>query len=445
MATDLLNIAKTGASAARTALDITAQNIANASTEGYVRRSVQLAEVASTGSTTQVRDISLSGVRVAGIARDADGFRQAEMRRTGSDAARASAELGGLEDGLSAVENSGLYDSITGFEGSLQALAANPTDSSLRASVLESARTMTNSFQLAAHGLDSVSQGLQSEATDAVSQVNLYAGELARVNLQLTRTSNGSSDQTALLDRRDNLLQSLSKLTDISTTVSPTQTVEVRLGGSAGQVLVSGGTTGTLAMTTASDGTLAFTVNGAATTLAGGSLAGQSQALGELAKNRNDLDTLANNLISAANGAQTGGVALDGSPGQPMFSGGGASNIAVTLTSGAGIATAPAGAGANSLDPANLTAIQSALSGAGISNGADNLLLDMSNLVAGRRTTKSALDTIAQSAKLAFDQQAGVNLDDEAVNLVRYQQAFQASGRVMQVASTLFDTILSIK
>jgi flagellar hook-associated protein 1 FlgK len=41
--------------------------------------------------------------------------------------------------------------------------------------------------------------------------------------------------------------------------------------------------------------------------------------------------------------------------------------------------------------------------------------------------------------------QAGVDLDTEAINLTRFQQAFQASGRVMQVASNLFDTILAIK
>jgi flagellar hook-associated protein 1 FlgK len=39
---------------------------------------------------------------------------------------------------------------------------------------------------------------------------------------------------------------------------------------------------------------------------------------------------------------------------------------------------------------------------------------------------------------------AGVNLDEEAANLLKYQQAYQASGKVMQIASTLFDTLLSL-
>jgi flagellar hook-associated protein 1 FlgK len=39
---------------------------------------------------------------------------------------------------------------------------------------------------------------------------------------------------------------------------------------------------------------------------------------------------------------------------------------------------------------------------------------------------------------------SGVNLEEEAANLIRFQQAYQASGRVLQIASKLFDTILGI-
>ena len=78
MASDLLSIAASGARAARGALDVTAQNIANASSDGYVRRSASMQEVSSTGGQMRVGDISLSGVRIAGISRNADMFRQAE-------------------------------------------------------------------------------------------------------------------------------------------------------------------------------------------------------------------------------------------------------------------------------------------------------------------------------------------------------------------------------
>ena len=64
MASDLLSIAKSGAKASRAALDVTAQNIANASSEGYVRRSVALEEVSPAGGYGRSGDVSLSGVRL---------------------------------------------------------------------------------------------------------------------------------------------------------------------------------------------------------------------------------------------------------------------------------------------------------------------------------------------------------------------------------------------
>ena len=65
MASDLFTIGASGVKAARTALEITSQNIANAATDGYIRRSVRLSEMAGPGSWLRVSDLSLSGVRVA--------------------------------------------------------------------------------------------------------------------------------------------------------------------------------------------------------------------------------------------------------------------------------------------------------------------------------------------------------------------------------------------
>ena len=122
MASDLLTIAASGAAAARGALNVTAQNIANASTEGYVRRTATMQEVSSSGGPFRANDMSLSGVRIGGIDRNVDPFRQAEVRRTNSYISRASAELGGLENIESAVENAGIYDAVVEFEASLQQL-----------------------------------------------------------------------------------------------------------------------------------------------------------------------------------------------------------------------------------------------------------------------------------------------------------------------------------
>ncbi|TCS39171.1 flagellar hook-associated protein 1 FlgK [Paucimonas lemoignei] len=72
----------------------------------------------------------------------------------------------------------------------------------------------------------------------------------------------------------------------------------------------------------------------------------------------------------------------------------------------------------------------------------------MVNLV-GNKTHEIDVNMAAETASLAqavAAQQAesGVNLDEEAANLLRYQQAYQAAGKVMQIASKLFDTLLSL-
>lgn len=445
MASDLLTIAASGVRAARIALDVTAHNIANAGTSGYVRRSVRLSELASASGFGQTGDLSFSGVRTDGMVRNVDAFRQSEVRRTGADAARAGTELSAYQNVEAAIEQSGLFPAITGFEQSLQQLAADPVDPSLRTAALEQARTLARTFNLAEQGLTTVANGLQFAATDGTDQVNRLAGELARTNLQLARSTPGTADHVLLLDQRDGLLGQISGYGDIATTFAPDQTVTVRIGGAAGPQLVTGGTVDPLVMTTAGDGALSFANGAGAVTLSGGSLAGQAQGLVLVRDNRAALNGIAASLIGAANGAQASGVALDGSPGQPLFSGSSAADISVALTSGAALATAPSGAPAGSRDPANLAALRSALATSDISGQIDGLLFQVSSATQGRRITGDALDAIAGSARIALDQQAGVNLDEEAANLIRFQQAFQASGKAIQIASDLFDTLLAIR
>ena len=445
MSSDMLNIAASGIRAARAALDVTSQNIANAATDGYVRRSIQLSEVALAGGYGRIGDISLSGVRVDGLERNADLFRQTEARRTGGDATRAAGELKTWQNVEAALEQSRFFPSLTQFESALQQLATDPVDPSLRTAVLESARTLTRTFNIAAGGLDTVATGLQFDAAAGTAQVNLLAQQLARVNVQLVRAAPGTSDQVSLLDQRDNLLKDLSNYVDVTAKFAPDQSVEVRIGGSAGPQLVVGNTASPLAMTTAADGTIAFTLGAAAVAPSAGSLAAATQGLVMARDTHAQLNTVADALISTANAAQASNAALDGTPGQPLFSGSGAGGIALALSSGAGLATAPAGSSAGSRDPAGLAALHAALNTADISGQANGLLFSVSSATQGRQLTSDALGTIAGAAKLALDSQAGVNLEEEAVNLVRYQQAFQASGKAIQIAANLFDTLLAIR
>ncbi|MCL5060386.1 MAG: flagellar hook-associated protein FlgK, partial [Candidatus Thermoplasmatota archaeon] len=58
--------------------------------------------------------------------------------------------------------------------------------------------------------------------------------------------------------------------------------------------------------------------------------------------------------------------------------------------------------------------------------------------------TGSAAGKLLSEATFSLQNESGVNLDEEAANLLRYQQAYQAAGKVMQIASEMFDTLLSL-
>lgn len=443
MASDLLSIGASGARAARGALEVTANNIANASSDGYVRRSVRIEEVASGSIAGRGTDIAASGSRVAEVRRNADGFRQAEMRRTQADLQRANVELSGLENIEAAVEQSGIFDSIVEFEAALQQLSGDPTDSARRAAVLSEAETLAAKFNITSGSLSSVGEGLRFNAVANVADMNTYGAELARVNLRLARAGFGSNDQASLLDQRDNLLEKMSAFASISTTFASDGTVAVSVGAPATS-FVSGGNVGTMSSTTAANGTMSFAIDGAAISPGAGSLAGASLALDDLAAIAIRLDSAASSIATAINTAQANGVALDGTAGQPIFSGNTAATLSVVLSSGSGIATAPAGSPANERNQQNLTDMRQALSAANPADNVNSILFDVSAKVAGRKVTQSALETIASSARIALEEQSGVDLDNEAANLIRYQQAFQASGRAMQVASDIFDTLIGI-
>ena len=66
------------------------------------------------------------------------------------------------------------------------------------------------------------------------------------------------------------------------------------------------------------------------------------------------------------------------------------------------------------------------------------------SLANGADINVTAYDTLTQQATAAQQSFSGVNLDEEAANLIQYQQAYQAAARAMQVASTLLDEVLAI-
>ncbi len=127
----------------------------------------------------------------------------------------------------------------------------------------------------------------------------------------------------------------------------------------------------------------------------------------------------------------------------------GASGFGVAITDPAKLAAASqAGAVGDNSKALALVALQTTNT---LGNGTISYQGAYSQLVSqvGNKTrelevTSSAAGKLLTEATISLQNESGVNLDEEAANLLRYQQAYQAAGKVMQIASELFDVLLSI-
>lgn len=442
----LFQIARTGAAAARASLELTAQNIANAANPDYARRSLEVRELVGVSASTAG---VLNGVRIEGIARSDSALVQQQARTSASELARADAELQGLRDTELALEQSRLFEGLVEFEAELTRLEGNPLEPALRTNALETARQLAATFQFANTTLGAARRQVQEAAAQSLSQANLQAAELARINQRLSDARPGTLGEAALFDARDAALRNLSERIGVTASFDERGRASVRLAdasGGAGPLLVDGFTANAITSSTAADGTLSFALGGSAVAPASGALAGQAAALGAQADFQNQLDTIAAQTIARANAAQAAGADQDGNPGQPLFTGTDAATIALGLTSGRQLATAPAGSPAGSTNPANLAALVASL---GADDGpiaaTDTLLLGLSSRISSQDVTRTGLAAIAQNAQAALLTETGVDLDTEAANLIRLQQAFEANARVFQVAADIFDTLLALR
>lgn len=446
MPTAIFTIGRSGLTVSRRSLELTAQNIANAQNPDYSRRALIQGELVMTGSIGINAQDSLGGVRPGTIERVESALVQRQARDSSSALKAAEAEFLALREAESALETSGVFDGLVDFEAALTRLQNNPLEPALRLSALEAARKMAGSFRIASGTLGNARSLVQAEVSAEALTVGELANELAKINADLAGAREGTVGRAALLDARDKALRGLAAEFAIQPVFNPDGTVDVTLDGTPPLALVTGATAQNVIVGFAADGTATFSVGGTAFAPAGGAMAGRAAALIEMAGLQAGLDALALSAINLSNAGQTAGAAADGTPGQPLFAGTGAASINVVLTSADALATAPAGAPAGSRDITNLAALITALGDAsGPIAGTDQLLLGLSSRVSALETRSEGLSVVAASAEAELLRETGVDLDTEAANLVRLQQAFEANSRVIQVAAQLFDTILQLR
>lgn len=442
---DLLSIGASGVRAYQTALGTVSDNIANAGTAGYARRTASVREVAATGSFATAP--TGMGVAVLGVTRSGDLALSSEVRLASSDLAKSETAATWMERIETALGGTQLGERLTAFFTAAKGVAADATALPARASMLEAASAAASAFAATDRGLADAATDLDGTAQAAVAQLNGLATALAKVNAGLGRTASGSAGAAALLDQRDQLLEQMSALSDVSVTFDAAGRAGVRVGGATGPELVTGEAAGTIGYAR-SDGATAFTVTGLgeakSLTPAGGALAGIAEGAQRIAAARGELATLAKDFAEGANAVQAAGEDLDGKAGAPLFAiGEPAAQLSVALTDGRGIAAAAVGGGTR--DNSNLAGFDTLRTTGKVETGVSDLTATNAAALSARQTVATAQTTIRDSAVSARDAATGVNIDEEAVDLMRFQQAYQASSRVIQVARETLQSILELR
>ena len=446
---DLLGIGASGVKAYQSALTTVSENIANVGTPGYAKRTTDLREIGPTVGISTGGGIAVGqGVSIAGVTRSADALRTADVRNSSADLARSETGVAWLDRIETVLTGNQLGDRLSGFFNAAKAIAADPTATVPRSAYLEQATAVAGSFAATGKALDNLDADLNATADNAVSTLNTLGAALAKINDGLGRASPGSNGAAQLADQRDQILDQISAISDVSVALDGAGRATVKLGNAGGPTFVQANQAGNVTFARGSDGSVSFVLHAAQSTSVvtpgGGALAGLVDGAARIADARTKLDTIATAFTDGVNTVQAQGRDLDGNPGAALFATGAKpTEITLSLTDPRGVAAAAVGGGPR--DNGNLKNLDALRTSGAFEANTTALVSGNAATLASRKQVAEAQSAIRDSAVSARDGVSGVNLDSEAVDLLRFQQAYQASSRVIQVARDTLQSILDIR
>jgi flagellar hook-associated protein FlgK len=308
MATLGLDIGLRALLTSRSALDTIGHNLANASTPGYSRQSLEV----STSRTMLLRGLALgSGVQADVVRRTTDALLVRRMIGQTSSLARLDARTGGLseiEALLGEPGSSALGQRLAELFGSFSSLANDPSESALRSGVAQSAVSLTDQLHQLAASLGTIRSDTAEQARAQVEEVNSLTRRLFELNRQVRELESRRVPANDLRDQRELLLGELAGRLDISYHEDSTGLVRVS---TQGQLLVGSAGASRVELEEPAAGTVRLRIEGATQTLVprGGTLGALAELAAETIPGYQDgLDALARGLILGVN--QAHGTAL---------------------------------------------------------------------------------------------------------------------------------------
>jgi flagellar hook-associated protein 1 FlgK len=452
----ILNNALSGAIASQAALASSSQNIANLQTKGYTRQAALLNAVAPSAGSNQAGN----GVVVSSLLRFSDNYKTQQLWRTASDLG-AHSQTQPYMTQLETVmgnDDANLSGGIDKFFAALNAVAGvDPTSTPLRQQVVTAAGLLAQRFNSLNNVYNAQLQSVRQQRVAIVDSANVSIAAIASLNARIANANATGSNASSLIDQRDQAIDSLSSQMALEVSDQPDGTRNVSL--KSGQSLVLGGVAGKLAVS--GGATQAFSLTFAGTTFdldvtgAGGQLGGlSSYEKNTLLPMQQNVAEMAQQIASKVNAQLALGKTMDNNPGKPLFvyTPGSTSNM-LQVASGYQTADLAFSSDGTPGDTGNLQKLVDIKSQPITITGLGSVLLSdadtqlVGKLAVDSQQNKGALDTFTtmrQQAEADWQSTSGVNQDEEAVNLVEYQNMYQANMKVMSVANALFDATLAM-
>jgi len=323
---------------------------------------------------------------------------------------------------------------------------------SLRQSVLTAAGNLATSFNTTANNLTQQQASLDLSAVQTVGQINQLTQQIADLNQQVSSLENVGESAGTFVDQRQQAIDQLSALVDVS--VFPADNT-LTLTTANGTPLVTGQQSYQLQTQITPSGLHDIYSQGADITsqITSGQLGGTLQARDqEIPAIQGQLDTLAAGIANAVNTVQASGFDLNGVKGTNLFNPppagvtGAAASLSVAITDPALIAASSDGSAGSNGNAEAMYALnnQAIISGQTPTNYYSGIVFNVGNDAANASAEQTASSSILQQLNDQRATVSGVSLDEEAANMVQYQDAYQASAQVVTAINDMMYTVVNM-
>lgn len=463
-----LNLATRSLSTQRQGTEITGHNLANVNNPAYARQRLAISTSLPVPSEMGPQGTGAEGVAIIQLRNDLiDRQILSETSVKGSLTAQqsalqyAQANLGQQIDRQAAAGGAtgvsgqnGIAGDLSSLFNSFQSLSTNPTSTAERQVLLMKAQDLSTQFNQVSKRLGDVNTLLNDSVNSDVNTANNIVGEISKLNEQIVRIENGGGEANDLRDIRQQRLEDLGRMVNISTTEQPSGALDVSIDGIA---MTSGGNVlERLETYDGGSGQLFVRAQNAGVPLniTGGSIHGTIDARdGALSSMRGSLDTLASELISQVNAVHQTGYGLSGSTGEVFFEGTDAATMKVNanLVADPTRIQASGVSGATGDNQVALAIAQLANKPIGIlgnqtfSQNYGQTVARLGESLAGVNTQLDNQDIVEKMLIRQRDSVSGVSLDEEMTDLIRFQKAFEASARLVSLVDEMLDTVVNMK